>query len=67
MRRNLRLLLDVEDDVDVIAEAADLSSVVRHVHAHLPHVLVLDLQLPNGSSIEAIADCVSRCQTPRSS
>ncbi len=54
MRRNLRLVLDVEDDVDVIAEAADLSSVVRHVHAHLPHVLVLDLQLPNGSSIEAI-------------
>jgi two-component system response regulator NreC len=54
VRRNLRLLLDGEDDVEVIAEAADLSTVVRHVHGHLPHVLVLDLQLPNGSSIEAI-------------
>jgi two-component system response regulator NreC len=54
VRRNLRLLLDGEDDVEVIAEAADLNTVVRHVHGHLPHVLVLDLQLPNGSSIEAI-------------
>jgi two-component system response regulator NreC len=54
VRRNLRRLLDGEDDVEVIAEAADLSTVIRHVHGHLPHVLVLDLQMPNGSSIEAI-------------
>lgn len=54
VRRNLRLLLDGEDDFEVIAEAADLSTVMRHVHGHLPHVLVLDLGLPNGSSIEAI-------------
>lgn len=54
MRRNLRLLLDREDDVEVVAEAADLTSVVRHVHGHTPHVLVLDLSLPNGSSVETI-------------
>jgi two-component system, NarL family, response regulator NreC len=54
VRRNLRLVLDGEDDVEVIAEAADLSTVLRHVHGQLPHVLVLDLGLPNGSSIEAI-------------
>ena len=53
-RRCLRLLLDGEDDVEVIAEAADLSTVVRHVHGHVPHVLVLDLEMPNGSSIETI-------------
>jgi two-component system response regulator NreC len=54
VRRNLRLLLDSEQDVEVIAEAADISSVLRHVPMHVPHVLVLDLRLPNGSSIEAI-------------
>jgi two-component system, NarL family, response regulator NreC len=54
VRRSLRLLLDGEEDVAVIAEAADLSTVVRHVHGHVPHVLVLDLQMPNGSSIETI-------------
>src|ERR1039457_3716656 len=54
MRRGLRLLLDSEEGVDVIAEACDLKAVMRHVHGHLPHVLVLDLSMPNGSSIEAI-------------
>jgi two-component system response regulator NreC len=54
MRRSLRLLLDNEEGVEVIAEASDLTTVIRHVHGHLPHVLVLDLGMPNGSSIEAI-------------
>jgi DNA-binding NarL/FixJ family response regulator len=54
MRRSLRLLLAREDDVDVVAEATDLSAVVRHVHDRVPHVLVLDLQLPNGSTLETI-------------
>jgi two-component system response regulator NreC len=39
--------------VDVV-EAADISSVTRHVYGHIPHVLVLDLQVPGGPSIETI-------------
>ncbi len=62
MRRTLRLLLDGEDDVEVIAEASDLSTVMRHVHGHLPHVLILALEMPNGSSIEAIGRL--RAQVP---
>ena len=54
MRRTLRLLLDGEDGVEVIAEADDLASVMRNVHAHQPHVLVLDLNMPDGSGIEAL-------------
>jgi two-component system response regulator NreC len=54
MRRRLRLLLDGEDNVDVVAEADDLLTVMRHVRGHLPHVLVIDLSMSNGSSIEAI-------------
>lgn len=54
VRRSLRLLLDNEQGVEVIAEAVDLSTVVSYVYAHRPHVLVLDLRLPNGSSIETI-------------
>jgi two-component system, NarL family, response regulator NreC len=55
MRRSLRLLLDNEADLEVIAEADELPLVVRHVQGHRPHVLVLDLSMPGGSSIEAIA------------
>lgn len=54
VRRTLRLLLDGEQDVEVIAEAVDLSAVAGQVSRHVPHVLVLDLLLPNGSSIEMI-------------
>lgn len=53
-RRSLRLLLGAEDDVHVVAEATDLSAVMRHVHGHVPHVLVLDLQMLNRSSIDTI-------------
>jgi two-component system, NarL family, response regulator NreC len=54
MRRTLRRLLDGEDGMEVIAEAQDIGSVIRHVHGRLPHVLVLDLNMPGGSSLEAI-------------
>lgn len=60
VRRNLRLMLDREQDVEVVAEAADLSTVMREVHRHVPHVLVLDLQMPNGSGLEAIRSLRAR-------
>jgi two-component system response regulator NreC len=60
MRRSLRLLLDGEQDVQVIAEASDLASVMRHVEDDPPQVLVLDLSMPDGSSIEAIGQLRER-------
>jgi len=54
VRRSLRLALRREDDVEVIAEAHDLLTTMRHVNGHLPHVLVLDLRMPDGSSIAVI-------------
>ena len=60
MRRSLRTLLDGEDDVEVIAEAGDLASVVRHVEGDRPQVLLLDLSMPGGSSVEAIGQLRER-------
>ncbi len=54
MRRSLRMLMDREEDVEVVAEADDLAAVMRDVQDHEPHVLVLDLGMPGGSTIEAI-------------
>jgi two-component system response regulator NreC len=54
VRRSLRLSLGGEDDVDVVAEACDIATVLRHVRGRAPHVVVLDLQTQGGSSIEAI-------------
>lgn len=60
LRRTLRLLLESEQDVEVIAEAVDLSAVVDHVSRHAPRVLVLDLRLPAGSNIAMIAQLRKR-------
>lgn len=54
VRSGLRLLLDGEDDFEVVAEAGDLESAERYVRGHHPAVLVLDLNMPGGSSLEAI-------------
>lgn len=54
MRSGLRMLLDAERDFEVVAEARDVLSALRAVRGHRPNVLVLDLNMPGGSSIDAI-------------
>jgi DNA-binding NarL/FixJ family response regulator len=53
-RRALRRLLDVEGNVTVIDEASDLSSAAGRVERRQPRVLVLDLDMPNGSTFQTI-------------
>ncbi len=54
VRSGLRLLLESESDFEVVAEAGDIESAQRYVRGHRPAVLVLDLNMPGGSSLEAI-------------
>jgi two-component system response regulator NreC len=54
VRAGLRLLLDGEPDFEVVAEAGDVDAAGRYVRGHHPDVLVLDLNMPGGSSLEAI-------------
>lgn len=50
MRHSLRMLLGGETDLEVIAETDSLGSVMRHLRARKPDVLVLDLGLSGRSS-----------------
>jgi two-component system response regulator NreC len=54
VRSGLKLLLESESDFEVVAEAGDIESAKRYVRGHKPMVLVLDLNMPGGSSLEAI-------------
>ncbi|MGA2453554.1 MAG: response regulator transcription factor [Solirubrobacteraceae bacterium] len=54
VRSGLRMLLDSEPDFEVVAEASDVEGAKRYVRGHHPRVLVLDLNMPGGSSLEAI-------------
>ncbi len=54
VRAGLRMLLDAEEGFQVVGEAGDVPGAQRRVSAHRPRVLVLDVNLPGGSSIPAI-------------
>lgn len=61
LRSSLGVLLDAEEGVEVVAEAGDLESAVRHVGA-APHVLVLDLGMLGGSAREVIGKLRARAR-----
>jgi two-component system response regulator NreC len=54
VRTGLRLLLDAEPDLDVVAEAGNTRDALRYVRGHRPDVLVLDLNMPGESGLELI-------------
>jgi two-component system response regulator NreC len=54
VRSGLRMLLEAEQDIEVVAEAGDVDAARRSVLGYKPTVLVLDLNMPGGSSLEAM-------------
>jgi two-component system response regulator NreC len=62
VRRSMRLLLENEDDVEVVAEATDIASVMVELSTRAPHVLALDPRMREWSGIEAIR--LLRLQVP---
>jgi len=53
VRQGLRMLIDHEDELQVLAEAGTVPDAERLTRAHRPTVLVLDLNMPGGSALEA--------------
>jgi two-component system response regulator NreC len=56
VRSGLRLVLESEEDIEVVAEAADARNAVFEARAHHPDVILLDVVMPGRSGIEAIPD-----------
>ncbi|HZO76708.1 MAG TPA: response regulator transcription factor [Solirubrobacteraceae bacterium] len=54
LRSGLRLLLEAEEGLSVVAEAGDVPTAMRKVRGHRPRVLILDLNLPGASGLSAI-------------
>ena len=54
IRGGLRMLLGTHPDLEVVGEASDIPSVFRQLRGLRPAVLLLDLHMPGGSSLEAI-------------
>jgi two-component system response regulator NreC len=56
VRKGLRLLIDAEPGLRVVAEAGTAHDALRKARAHRAGVLILDLNMPGGSSLEAIPE-----------
>lgn len=54
VRAGLRMVLDAEADFTVVAEAGDVALTEHRLAAHRPTVLVLDVNMPGGSTIPVI-------------
>ncbi|QKW37318.1 response regulator transcription factor [Actinomadura sp. NAK00032] len=52
LRRGFRALLDAEDDIEVVAEAADGAQGLERIAEHLPDIALIDIQMPVMDGIE---------------
>ncbi len=53
MRAGLRAVLETEDDLVVVAEAGTGAQAVTLAREHRPDVILMDVQLPEGSGVDA--------------
>jgi two-component system, NarL family, response regulator LiaR len=54
VRQGLRTFLELQEDIEVVADAADGAAALRAVTEHEPDVVLMDLVLPEVDGVEAI-------------
>jgi DNA-binding NarL/FixJ family response regulator len=55
VRAGFRMLLDVEDDIEVVGEAGDGNAALDLVTASKPDVVLMDIRMPGLDGLEALA------------
>lgn len=55
LRMGFRMVLEAEDDIVVVGEAADGATAIRMVDALRPDVVLMDVRMPGTNGIEATA------------
>jgi DNA-binding NarL/FixJ family response regulator len=53
MRTGFRMILDVQDDIEVVGEAIDGADAIRRFEKLAPDVVVMDVRMPTMDGIEA--------------
>ncbi len=60
VRRGLRVLLEVQDGIEVVGEAGDGATALALAAEHVPDVILLDLKLPGMDGIAVLGELRSR-------
>jgi DNA-binding NarL/FixJ family response regulator len=64
VRTGLRAIIDAEPDLEVVGESDDGDRVVPLLLRTRPHVVLMDLRMPNVDGLAATRDIVSAALTP---
>jgi DNA-binding NarL/FixJ family response regulator len=56
VRKGVRVLLESEGDIEIVGEATTVADARRLLPGLRPRVLVLDLQLPDGSGLDVVRE-----------
>ena len=65
IRRGLAMMLDSEDDVQVVGQAADGLDAIEQALALRPDVVVMDLQMPRASGVVATREITAKLPSTR--
>ncbi|MGA5896119.1 response regulator [Streptomyces venetus] len=65
VRRGVRLILDAEPDLTVVAEADDGAEAVAQARAHRPDLAVLDIAMPRLTGLQAARELSRTCPETR--
>ncbi|GGL46641.1 DNA-binding response regulator [Streptomyces anthocyanicus] len=65
VRMALRLVIDGEPDLSVVAEAADGDAAISVVDEHRPDVVLMDVRMPGRDGLSATRELLSRPSPPR--
>lgn len=65
VRSGLRTVLEGQEDMEVVGEAADVEEAGRKVNAYKPDVLLLDLVMPGGVTVDSIPELRTRSDDTR--
>jgi DNA-binding NarL/FixJ family response regulator len=65
VRSGLRMIVDDQDDMQVVAEASDGAQAVGLVHRTSPHVVLMDIRMPIVDGIRATEQLLGLARPPR--
>lgn len=65
LRAGLRMLIDSQPDMKVIAEAPNGEEAVRLAGAERPDVVILDITMPGGGGLRAVPEILKACASTR--
>jgi two-component system response regulator NreC len=58
VRDGIRMVLEAEPDIEVVAQAGDADTAARYVLGHKPTILVLDLSMPGPPSLDVMPQMI---------